>query len=212
MDSQKLTTSKGIALFSLSLLSFIGIYSLFQYQRKKNQSLSINQIQKGIEDEKKKNDNNNDSDQKEKESNMKWFPKEIKIFFSNNWEETESLCMKLHQLLKERNEMEKEIPAIGLDIEWKPHTLEVRSKTATLQISDGFSCFVFHLFHFEREDLPPSLIQILQDPNILKFGVGIHQDARMILSDYKVPLSSTVELSAIAVRYSKNRNTSCIQL
>ncbi|PRP79199.1 hypothetical protein PROFUN_13079 [Planoprotostelium fungivorum] len=106
-----------------------------------------------------------------------------------------------HHASRFLKDLSADYPVIGFDVEWKPHTRLNRSPAALIQMSNERECFLFHIIRFRDDGLPPSLIQVLEDPNIIKAGVGILQDARMILTDYQVNVNSTVELSCVSQRY-----------
>jgi hypothetical protein len=57
-------------------------------------------------------------------------------------------------------------------------------RIAVLQLSSVTTCWVLQPLHVGH--LPPALRAILQDPKILKMGVGIREDVRRLEEDYQV--------------------------
>ncbi len=63
---------------------------------------------------------------------------------------------------------------IGFDTETRPSFKKGQSYTVSLlQLSTRNKCYLFRLNHI---GLPSSLLQILEDPDILKIGLSLHDD------------------------------------
>ena len=84
-------------------------------------------------------------------------------------------CAKTHQIL-------------GLDLEWvnngKPSLMQ-------LALPDG-KCILVRLSLLS--EIPNMLEQLLQDPDVIKLGVGIKQDCDKLLTDYSVKVRSWVDI------------------
>ena len=65
-------------------------------------------------------------------------------------------------------------PILGIDTETRPSFQKGKSyKVALAQISTHDTCFLFRLNFF---GLPPALVRLLEDPNVLKIGLSIRGD------------------------------------
>lgn len=51
-----------------------------------------------------------------------------------------------------------------------------------------------------RWPFPPSLVEVLRDPHVLKVGVGCFEDGKRLTGDYGLMLSCTVDLRYLALR------------
>ena len=89
-------------------------------------------------------------------------------------------------------------PLLGLDIEWKVTYASGATcrPTATLQLSTGFSAYVFHLS--AMRGFPPSLAALLLDPSILKVGCCVGNDALKLRRDFGVRTHGLLELRKLA--------------
>ncbi|PRP85081.1 exonuclease 3-5 domain containing 2-like [Planoprotostelium fungivorum] len=94
--------------------------------------------------------------------------------------------------------LRSEFPVVGLDAEWKPHG-ETKSPIAMIQLSDGIDCILLHVHHFGRKNIPPALIEILSSARIVKVGVGIDNDMKMISSQYETSTSCVTDLRSICL-------------
>ncbi|KAJ7456651.1 ribonuclease H-like domain-containing protein [Mycena latifolia] len=86
----------------------------------------------------------------------------------------------------------------GIDIEWKPNFRkgEVENPVALLQLANVDTILLLHLCHMSR--FPKKLQTVLEDPNIVKAGVGIQGDAKKIYKDCSVNIRNCVDLSLLA--------------
>lgn len=88
--------------------------------------------------------------------------------------------------------------ALGLDIEWRPTFKRGVSpgKVAVMQICvDTSHCHVMHIFH---SGITRSLQFLLEDPILLKVGVGIANDAVKVFKDYNVSIKAVEDLAYLA--------------
>uniref|UniRef100_A0A2N9F9W9 3'-5' exonuclease n=1 Tax=Fagus sylvatica TaxID=28930 RepID=A0A2N9F9W9_FAGSY len=71
-------------------------------------------------------------------------------------------------------------------------------KAAVMQIcGETDHCHVMHIFH---SGIPQSLRFLLEDPTLLKVGVGIANDAVKVFKDHNVSIKSLEDLSCLANR------------
>lgn len=83
---------------------------------------------------------------------------------------------------------------IGLDCEWES---QKKNGVALIQVSFGNHCLLYR--PFMSDTFPQKLKQILEDQTVLKFGVGIDEDARR-LSTYGLSVKGYVDLRNLAHR------------
>lgn len=86
---------------------------------------------------------------------------------------------------------------LGLDTETRPSFKRgVNYLVALLQIANDDTCFLFRL---NIMGLPPCLVELLEDPAILKIGLSLHDDFRML--SHRCPLhpAGFVDLQHLAV-------------
>ncbi|KAJ3777574.1 ribonuclease H-like domain-containing protein, partial [Lentinula raphanica] len=86
-------------------------------------------------------------------------------------------------------------PYIGFDLEWKPNFRpgQPENPIAVVQIAYGTASYVVHVKWMQY--LPDGLAEILENPRIVKVGVGIQNDAKKLYKDLGVCLNSCVDLS-----------------
>ncbi|KAJ3764273.1 ribonuclease H-like domain-containing protein, partial [Lentinula raphanica] len=84
---------------------------------------------------------------------------------------------------------------IGFDLEWKPNFRpgQPENPIAVVQIAYGTASYVVHVKWMQH--LPDGLAEILENPRIVKVGVGIQNDAKKLYKDLGVCLNSCVDLS-----------------
>ncbi|VVC27069.1 Ribonuclease H-like domain,3'-5' exonuclease domain [Cinara cedri] len=88
------------------------------------------------------------------------------------------------------------LPIIGLDCEWVSQN-EIRHPVALLQISDANGiCSLIRLSKFKT--IPSSLSKILSNPNVIKVGVAISDDAHLLMNDYNLEISGYIDLRFLA--------------
>ncbi|XP_050436288.1 exonuclease 3'-5' domain-containing protein 2-like [Adelges cooleyi] len=96
-------------------------------------------------------------------------------------------------------------PFLGLDCEWVTEN-GIRRPIALLQIANHNGvCALIRLFKLKV--VPSSLLTILRDEEIVKFGVGISKDAQFIMNDYNIQLCGCVELGLIAKKHGVYENS-----
>lgn len=85
---------------------------------------------------------------------------------------------------------------MGLDLEWNVSHSGAQ-RTALLQLCSSSIILIIHLSAMSHR-IPPLLTSILQDPNIIKTGVAIRNDALKLQRDYAIDTRNIVELSTLA--------------
>ncbi|TKY85260.1 hypothetical protein EX895_006340 [Sporisorium graminicola] len=85
---------------------------------------------------------------------------------------------------------------MGLDLEWN-FSRKGAQRTALLQICSPSMILIIHLSAMSHR-IPPPLRSILQDPNIIKTGVAIRNDALKLQRDYSIDTRNVVELGTLA--------------
>jgi len=89
------------------------------------------------------------------------------------------------------------IDKIGLDVEW--NSRHPTRPAAILQLSTGPETIVIQLSSTNCEPLPDSLVSILQNPSIAKFGVGIRQDIDRLEIQYtNLTISGAQDITQLA--------------
>lgn len=81
---------------------------------------------------------------------------------------------------------------LGMDTEWKPVFKGNYIRQSLLQLSGAKLTVLIQIGKARR--LTQKLCQILEDPEIAKYGCGIREDATMLGRRYKVRISGLVEL------------------
>ncbi|KAB1213580.1 Werner Syndrome-like exonuclease [Morella rubra] len=120
-----------------------------------------------------------------------------RILYSRTAIEVDKAAKELLQNL-EAGKRESGHVVLGFDIEWRPTFKRGVSpgKAAVMQICWGTShCHVMHIFH---SGIPQSLQCLLEDPSLLKVGIGICNDAVKVYKDYSVSIKAAEDLSSLA--------------
>ncbi|KAJ7139782.1 ribonuclease H-like domain-containing protein [Mycena epipterygia] len=86
----------------------------------------------------------------------------------------------------------------GIDIEWRPtfQKGQPENPVALVQLATVDTILLLHLCHMKH--FPKKLQTLLEDPSVVKAGVGIQGDARKIFKDCSVNLRNCVDLSLLA--------------
>jgi ribonuclease D len=99
------------------------------------------------------------------------------------------------------DDLEFEEPIVGLDTEWKSD-----SSLALLQLSSPNVCVLIRLHRLQT--LPQSVKQLLEDENIIKSGVAIATDARLLWKEFQILCRGCADLQPIAHQYGATANGS----
>lgn len=85
-------------------------------------------------------------------------------------------------------------PFIALDCEWVTNSVrQHRYPVALMQISTKSTIYLFRMRHLDRFSRQ-KLSAFLSDSNIIKVGVGIATDARLLKTDYNLTVRSWLDL------------------
>ncbi|KAK7064521.1 exonuclease domain-containing protein, partial [Favolaschia claudopus] len=86
----------------------------------------------------------------------------------------------------------------GIDFEWKPvfRKGQAENPIALIQLANKEAILLIHIHHMSS--FPTNLQSFLEDPDIVKAGVGIQGDARKLYNDFSVNLRNCVDLSLLA--------------
>ena len=142
--------------------------------------------------------------------------KKIKDFFWTRGKVAKSATV---FVLDDANECEQTLQAykelypfplnfLGLDCEWVNEKGRDSHPVALLQIATPLNdCFLIRLCQM-KGSLPISLKVILEDRNILKFGVGIQDDAKKLSVTYGLNVSGCVDLRHVMLRCQSHKDNS----
>lgn len=104
---------------------------------------------------------------------------------------------RIHVIISEQ-EAEKAIDYLlqqtifGIDTETKPSfTKGKTNKVALMQLSTNDCCFLFRL---NRIGLPPSLVNLLENKDVVKVGLSLHDDFAALKKRAKVNPEAVIEL------------------
>jgi len=108
--------------------------------------------------------------------------------------------------LREAANYLSQFPFIGFDTETKPSFKKGHVNTvALLQLSTNERAFLFRLNH---QDLPRKIISILSNPSILKTGIAIRDDVKLLQAKKRFTPAGFIELQDEA----KDRGINCFSL
>ncbi|KAL4244572.1 hypothetical protein ABKN59_009943 [Abortiporus biennis] len=98
---------------------------------------------------------------------------------------------------------EKELAALspgplGFDLEWKPNYVkgERENPVALIQLASRDVILLIHLAHIQ--EIPRTLVEVLQDHRFLKVGAGIQGDCKKLWKDWSLAVHNCVDLSLLA--------------
>ncbi|KAI0080064.1 ribonuclease H-like protein [Panus rudis PR-1116 ss-1] len=88
--------------------------------------------------------------------------------------------------------------AYGFDLEWKPNYVKgtPQNPVALVQIADDKDILLLQVS--AMNEFPAALQAFLQNPNIVKAGVGIQYDCKKLWTDYNVNCRNFVDLALLA--------------
>ncbi len=111
-----------------------------------------------------------------------WFPGDVEVI--ETWKDYNEAC---GHLLTQK--------VIGFDTETKPSfAAGVVNKIALLQLSTADRCFLFRLCRMRFEQV---LIDILENPDIIKVGIGIRDDLRGLQALHQFKPGGFIDLQSI---------------
>ena len=128
-------------------------------------------------------------------------PKTARVFVIDD----ASSCDKLLQF--HRSKYAFKMNYIGIDCEWVNKEGQVNAPVALLQIATPLcDCFLVRLCKMDGQ-MPQIVKEILEDKTVLKFGVGIQNDAKRLLEMFAIHVRGCVDLRHVAQRtQSQNRD------
>ncbi|KAG8910376.1 hypothetical protein FRC01_006368, partial [Tulasnella sp. 417] len=87
---------------------------------------------------------------------------------------------------------------VGFDMEWVVvfRRGAIPRKTALIQIADRTKIMLFHVSRMS--EFPSKLIEVIEDPDIIKTGVNISGDAKKLFTDWGIQAQGIVELAMLA--------------
>ncbi|XP_067051206.1 exonuclease 3'-5' domain-containing protein 2-like [Acropora muricata] len=99
---------------------------------------------------------------------------------------------------------------IGIDCEWVNKKGQVNAPVALLQIATPLcDCFLVRLCKMDGQ-MPQTVKEILEDKTILKFGVGIQDDAKRLWKMFGIHARGCVDLRHVIQRSQlENDDQSC---
>ena len=97
--------------------------------------------------------------------------------------------------------LETDVRFLGFDVEWRANFIKgkKRNKISLIQIGNNKVILLIriHLLKY----IPNELINLLQNNNILKFGVGIYDDQNKLKNDYNINMCGAIDLKYIFNKY-----------
>ena len=121
-------------------------------------------------------------------------PKTARVFVIDD----ASSCDKLLQF--HRSKYAFKMNYIGIDCEWVNKEGQVNAPVALLQIATPLcDCFLVRLCKMDGQ-MPQIVKEILEDKTVLKFGVGIQNDARRLLEMFAIHVQGCVDLRHVTQR------------
>ena len=122
------------------------------------------------------------------------FPKKAQVFVIDD----ASSCDKLLQ--SHRSKYAFKMNYIGIDCEWVNKEGQVNAPVALLQIATPLcDCFLVRLCKMDGQ-MPQTVKEILEDKTLLKFGVGIQDDAKRLWKMFGVYALACVDLRHVIQR------------
>eukprot|EP01126_Amoeba_proteus_P005935 TRINITY_DN1204_c0_g1_i1.p1 TRINITY_DN1204_c0_g1~~TRINITY_DN1204_c0_g1_i1.p1 ORF type:complete len:481 (-),score=83.98 TRINITY_DN1204_c0_g1_i1:350-1792(-) len=123
-------------------------------------------------------------------------PSSVNVQIVNSEDQIDTM---LKPLLKDIKE--SQFPVIGFDTEWKPRSGSYVSPLALVQLSSEKECILIRVCNMKC--FTPALKVLMEDSSILKVGVGISLDARLVWQQYGVLTKGCVDLQPLAHRYNR---------
>ena len=121
-------------------------------------------------------------------------PKTARVFVIDD----SSSCDKLLQL--HRSKYPFKMNYIGIDCEWVNKKDQKKAPVALLQFATPLcDCFLVRLCKMDGQ-MPQIVKEILEDKTVLKFGVGIQNDAKRLLEMFGIHVRGCVDLRHVAQR------------
>lgn len=88
---------------------------------------------------------------------------------------------------------------LGIDTETRPSFRKgVQHKVSLIQLSTADTCFLIRL---NRVDMPDSLVELLENKNIIKVGVSLHDDSQALGKRRKFKAGGFIDLQNIVKEF-----------
>lgn len=84
---------------------------------------------------------------------------------------------------------------LGLDTEWFN-----KNPLAVVQVATATHCFVLHLSYFSQRRLPDPVREVLEDPSVIKCGVGVTGDVRRLAAEQQLTISTLFDVETFSVQ------------
>jgi hypothetical protein len=128
-------------------------------------------------------------------------PSSLRISMADHPDEIIPFLSLLVKDLKKRKKC-----VVGLDLEWKPtHGSNKNPALALLQISTKYQCLLVRLCNMKH--IPDALIEFLNDSSILKAGVAISNDVKLLYEQYGVITKGAVDVQHFVHKYDRETKT-----
>ena len=113
----------------------------------------------------------------------------IEVQYTSDAAQCDKWCQQIRQ---------SQVSLIGVDCEWKwNRTKRERNKLAVIQICTDSKCLVLQCIDWDQ--FPSNLVAILYDVNVMKTGVGIHGDAKVIRRSFGIEMTSYLDTRYLSV-------------
>ncbi|CAH2079293.1 unnamed protein product [Thlaspi arvense] len=120
-----------------------------------------------------------------------------RVLYSKTASEVDKRAMQLLKVLDTKRDHSGRA-IVGFDIEWRPSFRKgvLPGKVAVVQICvDNNYCDVMHIIH---SGIPHSLQHLIEDPTLVKVGIGIDGDSVKLFHDHGVSIKDVEDLSDLA--------------
>jgi len=115
-------------------------------------------------------------------------------------EHVDQIIPYLSLLIKDLKKRKKSV--VGFDLEWRPtKNGDNKNNLALMQISTKYQCILIRLCNMRH--LPDSLIEFLNDSSILKAGVAISNDVKMLFEQYGIITKGAVDVQHFVHKYDR---------
>ncbi|KAF8807243.1 ribonuclease H-like protein [Phlegmacium glaucopus] len=118
-----------------------------------------------------------------------------------SWQEYNSLAKMLY--IRDHQQANEELSklnatVLGFDLEWKPTFYRggKENRVALVQLANHDTILLLQIS--AMQEFPSKLAEILSNPDVVKAGVAIQNDAKKFYNDYRVSIYNCVDLSLFA--------------
>lgn len=136
-----------------------------------------------------------------KEAPFLQLPNNLRVFIASETDEIIPLLTKLNKDLKTQKHS-----VVGFDLEWKPTHSGHSTQLALMQLSTNNICVLIRLCNMKH--LPDYLLELLTDSRIIKAGVAIAADAKLLYEQFGVVTKGAVDIQHFAHKYDRVHKSS----